>query len=79
MRDPFVVVGIEHQEIPMTKDSGSESKRKRVKPSPGSTKGSILRAKITPAPPEMLERLKNWHVFSRSGSSQPIEDSPTKV
>ena len=50
----------------MTKDSGS-----------GSTRGAIHRAKATPAPPEMLERLKNWHVFSMSGSRQPTEDSPT--
>jgi len=42
-----------------------------------STRGSIHRAKATRAPPEMLERLKNWHVFSMSGSRQPTEDSPT--
>jgi len=29
VRDPFVVVGIEHLEIPMTKDSGSDSTPRR--------------------------------------------------
>ncbi len=60
----------------MTKDSGSESKRKGVKPSPGSTKGSILRAKITPAPPEMLERLKHWHIYSINRSRRPTTNTP---
>ena len=42
-----------------------------------SLKGSTLRERLTPALPEMLERLKNWHVFSMSGSRQPTEDPPT--
>ena len=52
----------------MTKDSGNGSTP---------TRGSIHRAKATRAPPEMLERLKNWHVFSMSGSRQPTKASPT--
>ena len=47
--------------------------RRRHTPS----RASIFRTKATPAPPELLESLRNWHVFSMKGSRQPTETSPT--
>ena len=42
------------------------------------SKGSTLRDRIMPLPPEDQKRLSNWRIFSTNTSPQPTKDSPTK-
>ena len=51
----------------MTKDSKDEQMV---------SKGSTLRDRIMPLPPEDQKRLSNWRIFSTNTSPQPTKDSP---
>ena len=54
----------------MTKDSKDTGKT-------SASKGSTLRDRIMPLPPEDQKRLANWRIFSINTSPQPTKDSPT--
>ena len=56
----------------MTKDSKDTGKTSVFK-------GSTLRDRIMPLPPEDQKRLSNWRIFSINTSPQPTKDSPTSA
>ena len=43
------------------------------------SKGSTLRDRIMPLPPEDQKRLSNWRIFSTNTSPPPTKRSPTST